>query len=88
MKKLVYLQIHWVPLPTQILQFHKDVTLEWYLLFINGMNFINSQIRKIKFRSIERTKYRGNKTIIQGLRSVIYQYQTKVLKFTGHRDYN
>ena len=60
-KNPVYPQIHWVPLPAPILRLHKYVTLEWYSLFINGINFLTSQSHKTKYFSIERTKSRVNK---------------------------
>ena len=83
-KKTVHPQIHQVPLPVPILQFQKYVMLKWYFLFVNCMPFLTSQSRKIKFRVIERTKSRGNKTILQVVRSVIEQYQARGFKVIGH----
>ena len=46
-KTLVYPQIHWVSLSAPNLQFHKDVTFNWYFFFINSIPFLTSQVRKI-----------------------------------------
>ena len=48
-------QIYQVPLSAPVLHLHKYVTLERDFLFINGLPFLTSQIRKIKPHSIERT---------------------------------
>ena len=82
-----YPQIHRVPLPIPIIQFQKYGTLEWDLIFINGMNFLTSQIRKITNNSIEGTKSRGNKTILRVLKSAIEQYK-KGFKVIGHKNNN
>ena len=84
----MYPKIHRVPLTEPIIQLQIDVTLEYDLIFINGMPFLTSKIRKIEFRSIERTKYSGNKTILQGVRIVIEKYQEIGLKVTGNRSNN
>ena len=84
-KNLMYTQIHRVPSTAPILQFNKYVTLKWGYLSINSMPFLTSQIRKIKFSSIERTNSRGNKMILQVVKSVIEQYQARGFKVTGHK---
>ena len=52
------------------------------------MPFINSKICKIKIISIERTEFRGNEMIPQGVRSVIEQYQERSFKVTWHKANN
>ena len=84
----VYPKIHRVPLTAPIIQLQIDVTLEYDLIFTNGMPFLTSKICKIEFRSIERTKYSGNKTILQGVRIVIEKYQEIGFKVTGNRSNN
>ena len=63
-----------LPLPTNILEIYKSVTLAGYIMFINGIRFINMISRHVKFMKAEKTANAKASTLQESIRQVKQVY--------------
>jgi dimeric dUTPase (all-alpha-NTP-PPase superfamily) len=65
----------YVEIPKDILDLNKDVTMAADVMFVNGLLFVTTISRKIKFTTIEYVTNRSEPNLIKSLLKIIYLYK-------------
>jgi hypothetical protein len=65
----------YVAIPKEIIDLNKEITLAADVLFVNGMPFVTSLYRKIKFATMEYVSSRSEPNLIRSLLKIIKLYK-------------
>jgi hypothetical protein len=66
-----------VAIPKEIIDLNKEITLAANILFVNGMPFVMSMSRKIKFATMEYVSSRSEPNLIRSLLKIIKLYKAR-----------
>jgi hypothetical protein len=67
----------YVEIPKAVLDLNKDVTMAADIMFVNGLPFVTTISRTIKFTTIEYVKNRSEPNIIKSLLKIISLYKAR-----------
>jgi hypothetical protein len=67
----------YVAIPKEIIDLNKEITLAADILFVNGMPFVTSLSRKIKFATMEYVSSRSEPNLIRSLLKIIKLYRAR-----------
>ena len=71
------INIHHTPLPLQIQERHKEVSLHIDFFYVNGHPFLHTKSEKLNFLTVQSGKTRNTQSIKQGLLTVLNLYQKR-----------
>jgi hypothetical protein len=70
----------YVAIPKEIIDLNKKITLAADILFVNGMPFVASLSRKIKFVTLEYVSSRSEPNLIKSLLKIVKLYKARVFE--------
>jgi hypothetical protein len=68
------------PIPKSILDHHQHITLAVDFFYVNGIAFLHSISHNYKFRTVESTRSRSKKTMLDGINKIRQLYMSRGVK--------
>jgi hypothetical protein len=73
------------PIPKSILDHHQHITLAVDFFYVNGIAFLHSISHNYKFRTVESTRNRSKKTMLDGINKIRQLYMSRGIKIVEIR---